>query len=618
MNKIMGLIGAIFKFSWRVINFIRQLILNVIFFVLLFVVIGIFFIAKDTQKPTNYDGALLVNLKGVIVDQTANQSPLGQVGRELLGVSASQLQENSLFEVVDTLRSAARDPKIKGMVLKLDEFAGADQPSLNYIGKALTEFKKTGKPIFAISGYYTQPQYYLASYADKVYLTSLGSVGITGFGFQNLYFKSLLDKLKVNTHIFRVGTYKSAVEPLMRDDMSAASREASERLVNVLWSNYVTQLAENRSITKEDVFPGAQAMIEKLRKADGDNATYALNQKLVDSVKSYAEFEADMTETFDWDQDKKQFKNISIYDYASNLTADIPENDNGNIAVVVVQGAIIDGESIPGSAGGITIANQIRQARLDPNIKALVLRVNSPGGSVSASEQIRSEIEAFKQQKKHVVVSMGGLAASGGYWISTPATKIIASPSTLTGSIGIFGVINTFENTLSEVGVYSDGVKTSPLAGLSITNKLSPEFSELFQINIESGYKTFINLVAKSRHKTPEQVDQIAQGRVWVGLDAKNVGLVDEFGDFDTAIDVAAKMADIKEPVVDWMKPELSLSEQILMSLSSSAKVLIPDPLQAYLPTPLLNEMKTKTEFYRNMNDPQNRYSYCLSCGDIQ
>ncbi|OAT37538.1 signal peptide peptidase SppA [Proteus myxofaciens] len=618
MNKIMGLIGAIFKFSWRVINFIRQLILNVIFFVLLFVVIGIFFIAKDTQKPTDYDGALLVNLKGVIVDQTANQSPLGQVGRELLGVSASQLQENSLFEVVDTLRSAARDPKIKGMVLKLDEFAGADQPSLNYIGKALTEFKKTGKPIFAISGYYTQPQYYLASYADKVYLTSLGSVGITGFGFQNLYFKSLLDKLKVNTHIFRVGTYKSAVEPLMRDDMSAASREASERLVNVLWSNYVTQLAENRSITKEDVFPGAQAMIEKLRKADGDNATYALNQKLVDSVKSYAEFEADMTETFDWDQDKKQFKNISIYDYASNLTADIPENDNGNIAVVVVQGAIIDGESIPGSAGGITIANQIRQARLDPNIKALVLRVNSPGGSVSASEQIRSEIEAFKQQKKHVVVSMGGLAASGGYWISTPATKIIASPSTLTGSIGIFGVINTFENTLSEVGVYSDGVKTSPLAGLSITNKLSPEFSELFQINIESGYKTFINLVAKSRHKTPEQVDQIAQGRVWVGLDAKNVGLVDEFGDFDTAIDVAAKMADIKEPVVDWMKPELSLSEQILMSLSSSAKVLIPDPLQAYLPAPLLNEMKTKTEFYRNMNDPQNRYSYCLSCGDIQ
>lgn len=540
------------------------------------------------------------------------------MSRELLGVSGSQLQENSLFEVVDTLRKAATDPKIKGMVLKLDEFAGADQPSLNYVGKALTEFKKAGKPIYAISGYYSQPQYYLASYADKIYLASQGAVGIYGLGFSNLYYKSLLEKLKVNTHIFRVGTYKSAVEPLMRDNMSDEARAASNRLVSVLWSNYLTQVAENRSITKEDVFPGAKEMIVELRKADGDNATYALNRKLVDTVSSYAQFEADMKETFQWDHEAKQFNNISIYDYADNLTAFAPENENGNIAVVVVQGAIIDGESIPGSAGGATIANQIRQARLNPNIRALVLRVNSPGGSVSASEQIRSEIAAFKQEKKHVVVSMGGMAASGGYWISTPASKIIASPSTLTGSIGIFGVINTFENSLESIGVYSDGVSTSPLAGLSVTNKLPEDFSELFQLNIESGYKTFLKLVAESRNKTPAQIDRIAQGRVWVGVDAKQVGLVDEFGDFDDAINAAATMAKIKQPVIDWMKPELSLSEQILMSLSANAKAIIPDPLQAYLPAPVFKEVKTQTEFYRNMNDPQNRYAYCLSCGDIQ
>lgn len=540
------------------------------------------------------------------------------MSRELLGVSGSQLQENSLFEVVDTLRKAATDPKIKGMVLKLDEFAGADQPSLNYVGKALTEFKKTGKPIYAISGYYSQPQYYLASYADKIYLASQGAVGIYGLGFSNLYYKSLLEKLKVNTHIFRVGTYKSAVEPLMRDNMSDEARAASNRLVSVLWSNYLTQVAENRSITKEDVFPGAKEMIVELRKADGDNATYALNRKLVDTVSSYAQFEADMKETFQWDHEAKQFNNISIYDYADNLTAFAPENEDGNIAVVVVQGAIIDGESIPGSAGGSTIANQIRQARLNPNIRALVLRVNSPGGSVSASEQIRSEIAAFKQEKKHVVVSMGGMAASGGYWISTPASKIIASPSTLTGSIGIFGVINTFENSLESIGVHSDGVSTSPLAGLSVTNKLPEDFSELFQLNIESGYKTFLKLVAESRNKTPAQVDRIAQGRVWVGVDAKQVGLVDEFGDFDDAINAAATMAKIKQPVIDWMKPELSLSEQILMSLSANAKAIIPDPLQAYLPALVFKEVKTQTEFYRNMNDPQNRYAYCLSCGDIQ
>lgn len=220
MSKIMELIGTIFRFSWQAINFIRKLILNVIFFFLLFMGVGLYFIVQETQKPTDYQGALLVDLKGVIVDQTANQNPLGQMSRELLGVSGSQLQENSLFEVVDTLRKAATDPKIKGMVLKLDEFAGADQPSLNYVGKALTEFKKTGKPIYAISGYYSQPQYYLASYADKIYLASQGAVGIYGLGFSNLYYKSLLEKLKVNTHIFRVGTYKSAVEPLMRDNMS--------------------------------------------------------------------------------------------------------------------------------------------------------------------------------------------------------------------------------------------------------------------------------------------------------------------------------------------------------------------------------------------------------------
>lgn len=618
MSKIMELIGTIFRFSWQAINFIRKLILNVVFFSLFFMVIGIYLVTNYAQKPIYYDGALLVDLKGVIVDQTSSQSPLSQVGKEILGVSNNQLQENSLFEVVDTLRMAASDPKIKGMVLKLDEFAGADQPSLNYIGKALNEFKKSGKPIYAISGYYNQPQYYLASYADKIYLTPQGAVGIYGFGFQNLYYKTLLEKLKVSTHIFRVGTYKSAVEPLMRNDMSAESREASLRLVNVLWSNYLSQVAENRSITTEDAFPGAKAMIEQLRKADGNNATYALDRRLVDNVSSYAQFEADMTETFQWDEETNQFRNISIYDYANTLVSSEPENDEGNIAVVVVQGAIIDGESIPGSAGGTTIATQIRQARLNPNIRALVIRVNSPGGSVSASEQIRSEIEAFKQQKKHVVVSMGGMAASGGYWISTPANKIIASPSTLTGSIGIFGVINTFEDSLESIGVYSDGVRTSPLAGLSVTNKLPDEFAELLQLNIESGYKTFINLVAKSRNRTPTQIDRIAQGRVWVGIDAKKVGLVDEFGDFDDAIDAAAKIAKIKEPVIDWMRPELSLSEQILMSLSSNAKALVPDPLQAYLPAPILKEVKTQTEFYRNMNDPLNRYAYCLSCGDIQ
>ncbi|MCT8341560.1 signal peptide peptidase SppA [Photorhabdus kleinii] len=621
MRILWKLIARLFKWSWRLLNFIREVISNLIFIMLILIVVGGFLIYQQTNKTADsYQGALYVNLTGIIVDQVSSRTPLTQLGRELFGTSSNKFQENSLFDIVDSIRQAKTDNKITGLVLKLDDFIGTDQPSMQYIGKAINEFKASGKPVYAISDSYNQSQYYLATFADKIYLSPQGTVGLYGYSTNNLYYKSLLDSLKVTAHIFRVGTYKSAVEPVMRDDMSPAAREADSRWINGLWDNYLNTVAANRKLSVHQVFPGADEMIANLRAVGGDNAQYALKYKLVDYVAPRNVIENDMTKAFGWDEKNRHFNAISIYDYAPQLVEG-RLSSKGNIAVIVAQGAIIDGQQTQGMVGGDTTAAQIRQARLDDNIKAVILRVNSPGGSVSASDVIRTELAALRATNKPVVVSMGGMAASGGYWISTPANYIIANQSTLTGSIGIFGVITTYENSLEHIGIHTDGVSTTPLAGISVTKGLSKEFSALMQLNIENGYNNFIGLVAASRHKTREEVDKIAQGHVWTGNDAKTNGLVDQLGDFDDAVTKAAELAKLDNPELDWMQPEMSFSELLMNQLTTTAQAIVPEAVQAWLPAPLVQvaqEVKQQSEFYRHLNDPQNRYAFCLNCGDVR
>jgi protease-4 len=338
---------------------------------------------------------------------------------------------------------------------------------------------------------------------------------------------------------------------------------------------------------------------------------------LVDQLASRPDVETELVKIFGWNKNNNDFNYVSIYDYQPTPAP----QQGGEIAVIFANGAIIDGPQTPGNVGGDTLAAQIRQARLDPKIKAVILRVNSPGGSVSASELIRTELAALHAANKPLVVSMGGLAASGGYWISTPANYIVASPSTLTGSIGIFGVINTFQNTLESIGVHTDGVTTSPLADISITKKLPPEFSQIIQINIENGYKTFIDLVATSRHKTPEQVDKIAQGRVWIGLDAKNNGLVDQLGDFDDAVKKTAELAQLKTWQLNWFVNEPSLSDMIFSQMNVSIQAMLPSAIQAWLPAPIsamAQAVKDQPGALNTLNDPQNRYALCLNCGDVR
>ncbi|BFI53786.1 signal peptide peptidase SppA [Yersinia pseudotuberculosis] len=616
MRTLWRIIAGFFKWTWRLLNFTRELILNLFLALLILIGVGIYF--QFQSKPVEpVKGALLVNLSGVIVDQPAINNKLRQWGRELLGASSNRLQENSLFDIVETIRLAKDDDNINGLVLSLSDLTGADQSSLQYIGKALREFRDTGKKIYAVGDSYNQTQYYLASFANKIYLSPQGAVDLHGFASNNLYYKSLLENLKVTTNIFRVGTYKSAVEPMIRNDMSAAAREADSRWVGGLWQNYLTTVSANRQLTPEQLFPGAAGVISGLQVAGGSQAKYALDSKLVDQLAARPEVESALVEAFGWNKKTNDFNYISIYDYQPT-----PAPQQGEqIAVLFANGAIIDGPQTPGNVGGDTLAAQIRQARLDPKIKAVILRVNSPGGSVSASELIRAELAALRAAHKPLVVSMGGMAASGGYWISTPANYIVASPSTLTGSIGIFGVINTFQNSLASIGVHTDGVATSPLADVSLTKALPPEFSQMMQINIENGYKTFIDLVATSRHKTPEQVDQIAQGHVWIGLDAKSNGLVDQLGDFDDAVKKAAELAKLKTWQLNWFVDEPSLSDLILGQMSASVHAMLPAAIQTWLPAPLSAmalAVKDQPGLFNTLNDPQNRYALCLTCGDVR
>ncbi|ENY5857712.1 signal peptide peptidase SppA [Salmonella enterica subsp. enterica serovar Bareilly] len=618
MRTLWRFIAGFFKWTWRVLSFVREMVLNLFFIFLVLVGVGIWMqIGNGSNSEQTARGALLLDISGVIVDKPSTNHRLGALGRQLFGASSDRLQENSLFDIVNAIRQAKDDRNITGIVLDLKNFTGADQPSMRYIGKALREFRDSGKPVFAVGENYSQGQYYLASFANKIWLSPQGQVDLHGFATNGLYYKTLLDKLKVSTHVFRVGTYKSAVEPFIRDDMSPAAREADSRWIGELWQNYLHTVSANRQISPQQLFPGAQAIIDGLTSVGGDTAKYALDHKLVDALASSADVEKALTKQFGWSKTENNYRAISYYDYSLKTPADT----GGTIAVIFANGAIMDGEETPGNVGGDTTASQIRDARLDPKVKAIVLRVNSPGGSVNASEVIRAELAAARAAGKPVVVSMGGMAASGGYWISTPANYIVASPSTLTGSIGIFGVINTVENSLSSIGVHSDGVSTSPLADISMTKALSPEVQQMMQLSIEYGYKRFITLVADARKRTPEQIDKIAQGHVWTGEDAKANGLVDSLGDFDDAVAKAAELAKLKQWHLDYYQDEPTVLDMVMDSMTGSVRAMLPEAIQAMLPAPLVsaaNTVKAEGDKLAAFNDPQNRYAFCLTCANVR
>ncbi|OCG48811.1 signal peptide peptidase SppA [Gilliamella sp. Choc5-1] len=603
------------KSIWKVINFIREIFLNLIFLIIIILIFSCIALIKEAKKQeiTPQYGALILDIEGTIVDNTLYSDEIYALQNKIYGKKVNTSRENSLFELTQKIAQATADPNITKIVLKLDNFTGADMSSLQYLGKYLKKFSEANKPIYAFGSNFNQSQYYLASYANKIYLTPLGSVNVYGLAANNLYYKSLLENLKINTHVFRVGTYKSAIEPFIRNDMSEAAKSNTTRWLTLMWNDYLNDISTQRKKAATQLVPTPDVMLENLKASNGNLAQYAISNGLVDALASNYQYE-------------KEFSNkqeVSIYDYQLKSKKDKKSGGENNeqkplIAVVFVNGTITNGENNSNIAGSQDIVEQLRNIRKnlnDHNIQAVVLRVNSPGGSVDASEAIRSELEALRSYEIPVVVSMGGMAASGGYWISTASDYIVASPNTITGSIGIFGIIPTFENSLSHIGVYSDGVTTSPLAGNTATKNLPDEMSQLIQMNIDNGYQTFISLVAQARNMTKEQVDKIGQGQVWLGSEASKIGLVDKLGDFDDAIETAATLANLTDYEIDWQKPQGSwfnafYSDLFAMLPKSTAEIFFEQ-------LPEAKQLQQHVSLWNQFHDPQNRYIYCLNCADV-
>ena len=485
----MKFIFSTFKYIWRALNFIRDLVMNIVFLIFVLVllsVIGIMLgVDKQEKVALNGDqGALFLNLDGYLADNRDDQSDLKNLLKEL--ENQNILQQYSTFDVVYAIDSASQDDRIRGLVLDLNFFEGGDLPALEYVGEAIENFKESGKQVIAYADNYNQAQYFLASYADEIYMNPIGAVSIEGLAQENLYYKDMLDKLEVNPHVFRVGAYKSAVEPYLRNDMSDEARANLQRWLNVMWNNYKQQVAENREIKQSAVAPDAQTYLTELKALKGDTTAYVKQRKLVTGVMDRFNFDKKLTALFGEDKDH-QPKMVDYDTYLATLPDRILGDTENKIAVVNVEGAIIDGASDEENVGGDTIAELLRQAYDDEQVKGLVLRVNSPGGSAFASEVIRQELTHLQQAGKPVVVSMGGMAASGGYWISSTADYIVADKNTITGSIGIFAVLPTFEKTIKKIGVTADGVKTSDLALVSLFSPLSSPLNDIIQLEIEHG-----------------------------------------------------------------------------------------------------------------------------------
>ncbi|MBM4857517.1 signal peptide peptidase SppA [Vibrio parahaemolyticus] len=613
MKKLFKFIGLIFKGIWKSITFIRLALANLIFLLMIAVFYFAFTYTGEGRPVIEKESALVMNLSGPIVEQRRYVNPMDSVAGSLLGNEMPK--ENVLFDIVDTIRYAKDDAKVSGLVLALRDLPETNLTKLRYIAKALNEFKASGKPVYAVGDFYNQSQYYLASYADKVYMAPDGGVLIKGYSAYSMYYKTLLEKLDVSTHVFRVGTYKSAIEPFIRDDMSDAAKESATRWVTQLWSAFVDDVTTNRNINAKVLNPTMEELLAEMKSVDGDLAQLAVKMGLVDELATRQDIRTLFAKEFGSDG-KDSYNAISYYDYLATIRPDYTLA-NHDIAVVVASGAIMDGQQPRGTVGGDTVASLLRQARNDEKVKAVVLRVDSPGGSAFASEVIRNEVEALKKAGKPVVVSMSSLAASGGYWISMSADKIVAQPTTLTGSIGIFSVITTFEKGFSKLGINTDGVGTSPFSGDGITTGLSEGASQAFQLGIEHGYKRFISLVGSNRDMTVEEVDKVAQGRVWTGQDALSFGLVDQMGDFDDAVELAAKLANVTDYGIYWVEEPLSPTElflqefmnQVKVSLGVDATNLLPKSLQ-----PVAQQFEQDASLLQSFNDPKGQYAFCLNC----
>ena len=616
----MKFIFNIFKRVASAFNFARLLILNILFLgVVVAVIVALY--SDDNAVVVAKNTTLQLNFTGEIVDQRVPFDFSAEVSKQALGSTGDAVNQYQIEEILQVIAHATTDENISAILLDSSKLTHANLNHIAEIGKALNKFKATGKTITAVSDNYSQQQYLLASYADKIYLAPHGTVFLPGYSVYRLYFKELLDNLLITPHIFKVGTYKSFVEPYTKKAMSAPTKMANLNWLNQLWNDYIATVTVQRSgftsINRQSISPSLEQLKTALKRAKGNSAIYAKQVGLVDDLKSRFNVMAELEKQAK-DNDNL-FTLLNYEDYRSTLPRTYRDDGSSNkVAVIYASGEILSGEQPSAKIGGDTLSTLLQTAIENEQIKAVVLRINSPGGSAFASEKIRQQILSLKAKNKKIVVSMGSVAASGGYWIAAPADYIYATPTTLTGSIGIFALYASAEKALNKVGIYNDGVATTPLAGITPTRGIDPALADILQLGIESGYQQFLNVVADGRNMSTSEVDKVAQGRVWTGTDAVKLGLVDSIGNLKDAIGKAAELANLKDDFdTIEIKVELSSKQQMINELFMESASYVPQTESSgvlNILTNVLSLLPEQSAVLTSFNDPKGQYIYCVMC----
>jgi protease IV len=569
---VLRALAGIFKGIWLALDGLRK----VLHLVLLLVLFGILFAASRSQAPLVPDrAALVLSPEGHLVEELSGD-PLERALSRAAGDGRAETRLRDLVDVVDQARD---DDRIQALVLDLEGLEGAGLPMLQDLALSIRWFREAGKKVFAYGQGFTQRQYFLAAQADEVYLDPMGYVLVEGYGYFRTYFAGTLDKLAVDVNVFKAGSHKAAPDEWTRSDMSPEDRADAEVWVGSLWDAYKSDVAAARDLEPALIQAYADEAVEGVRATGGDLAQYALARGLVDGLKTRQEFEAIVAKVVGEDEEEESgFQGVSWHGYLPYVRAAESVGEHGeNVGVIVASGEILDGEHSPGLIGGESLSRVLRDAREDEDLAAVVLRIDSPGGSILASEVIRREVAALSDSGKPVVASMGTVAASGGYYIAMDADRIMAAPTTITGSIGVFAVIPTFQRTLGKIGVTSDGFGTTRIAGQSeLDRELGPEARQILQASVEHSYRTFVEHVARARARRPEEIDSLAQGRVWTGADARAAGIVDEMGGVDEAIADAAKLAGLDDDYgVRWIEQEVTWRDAIELRFRRAAAWIV-------------------------------------------
>jgi protease-4 len=620
--SIRGFLTKLVRALWYGLDTLRR-VLHLILLLALFIVLLAGLAGGVAPVPST--AALVVNPGGALVEQLEG-SPLDRAIAEL----NNQAEPQTLVrEIVDSLEYAAGDKRIQVVVLELDGLEAGGLAKLQSVGQAIDKVRAAGKKVVAFGNGYTRDQYYLAARADEVIMHDLGMVYLEGYEYYRMFFKSALEKLYVDVNVFKVGEFKSFVEPFTRDDMSAEDREASQRWVGSLWSAWGRDVAEACGLSQEALDTYTNEFATVIEGADGHAARAAVDARLVDRLMGRPEFDAYMMEIVGpGGADDGSYSAIGFQDYlaATAIERKLAEPHERNVAIIVAAGEIVDGEAPPGTVGGDTLAAQIREARLDDSVSAVVLRIDSPGGSMFASQVINDELAALKAADKPLIASMSSVAASGGYYIAMPADEIWASASTITGSIGVGALLPTVQRGLEQLGVHVDGFGTTKLAGqLRLDRPLGEDARRVLTASVEDAYRIFVGQVAAAREMTPERADSIARGRVWIGADGLELGLVDSLGGLGDAVKAAASRAGLDEGSYgqSYIEPELSFSQKlaaefimrgvrVLNTLGLRETAVMPSDLLRRTMRSLDREFKSLTA----LNDPRSLYYHCFCTVD--